>query len=319
MVRSKAHRQAGGVPGRRFADLVRREYLAVGIRMALHPQIDLATEPRWPRISGAFGEDAHPTAQLAVAYIIGFQGETLGAHSVACMTKHFPGGGPQDVLLLQGRPKIYVENVDPAVASQYTEVVATPAAADFAILRLDTPWTPVETQNPFARGVHHGDLDFKESTKSTILALLHSVPTIVVIYLDRPAVIPEINAAAQALLADFGASDVAVLDVIFGKVRPEGRLPFELPASMEAVCNQKADIPYDSEHRFTGLVLVWGEQAVGEGRNARGVMRVTWLTQHAPRNKEQFPPPSYPTPPRPLPRRRPAPGWQAGWRRASTR
>src|SRR5690349_11605016 len=80
---------------RQFADIVRREYLAVGIRVALHPQIDLATEPRWPRISGTFGEDAHLTARLGKAYIEGFQGETLGPHSVACMTKHFPGGGPQ--------------------------------------------------------------------------------------------------------------------------------------------------------------------------------------------------------------------------------
>ena len=81
---------------RQFADIVRREYLAVGIRVALHPQIDLATEPRWPRISGTFGEDAHLTALLAKAYIEGFQGEDLGPHSVACMTKHFPGGGPQN-------------------------------------------------------------------------------------------------------------------------------------------------------------------------------------------------------------------------------
>ncbi|GAG19841.1 unnamed protein product, partial [marine sediment metagenome] len=79
-----------------FADIARREYLAVGIRVALHPQIDLATEPRWPRISGTFGEDAHLTARLVKAYIAGFQGATLGAHSVACMTKHFPGGGPQN-------------------------------------------------------------------------------------------------------------------------------------------------------------------------------------------------------------------------------
>lgn len=60
---------------RQFADIVRREYLAVGIRVALHPQIDLATEPRWPRISGTFGEDAQLTARLVVAYIEGFQGE----------------------------------------------------------------------------------------------------------------------------------------------------------------------------------------------------------------------------------------------------
>jgi beta-glucosidase len=81
---------------RQFAEIVREEYLAVGIRVALHPQIDLATEPRWPRIFGTFGEDAHLTAALGKAYIEGFQGERLGPHSVACMTKHFPGGGPQN-------------------------------------------------------------------------------------------------------------------------------------------------------------------------------------------------------------------------------
>jgi beta-glucosidase len=430
---------------RQFADIARREYLAVGIRIALHPQIDLATEPRWPRISGTFGEDAHLTARLVKAYIVGFQGESLGAHSVACMTKHFPGGGPQNegldphfdfqkgqvypgknfdyhlipfeaafeagtaavmpyygvpvgqtdedvamsfnkaiitgllrekygfdgvictdwslitdvhmggfiwparawgvehlsapervlkaleagvdqfggescpeyvvelvntgrlsearidqsahrllrlkfqlglfdnpfvdeslvprvvghpeavaaglasqeramsllknegkVLPLQGQPKIFVKNIDPALAARYAEVVTTPEQADFAILRLETPWIPVETENPIAFGFHHGDLDFKGEAKAEILSLLNAVPTIVVLYLDRPAVIPEISAAATALLGEYGAEDLAVLDVIFGRARPEGKLPFELPSSMEAVQNQKPDLPYDS-------------------------------------------------------------------------
>ena len=74
------------------------------------------------------------------------------------------------------------------------------------------------------------------------------MPTIVVLYLDRPAVIPEIYQAARALFGEYGACDAAVLDVIFGKARPEGKLPFELPSSMEAVRNQKADVPYDSEN-----------------------------------------------------------------------
>ena len=152
------------------------------------------------------------------------------------------------VLPLRGRPKVFVKNVDPATAAEYADVVATPEEADFAILRVQTPWVPVETQNPFARGFHHGDLDFKREAKAEILALLQAVPTIVVIYLDRPAVIPEISAMAQALLADYGASDAAVLDVLFGHASPEGRLPFELPRSMDAVRNQLADVPYDSEN-----------------------------------------------------------------------
>ncbi len=73
------------------------------------------------------------------------------------------------------------------------------------------------------------------------------MPTIVDIYLDRPAVIPEISAYARGLLADFGASDAAVLDVIFGKAKPGGHLPIELPSSMAAVRAQKEDLPYDSK------------------------------------------------------------------------
>jgi len=79
---------------KQFADVVRKEYLAIGIREALHPQIDLATEPRWARISGNFSEDAHLTARLVKPYIEGLQGVNL-KEGVACMTKHFPGGGPQ--------------------------------------------------------------------------------------------------------------------------------------------------------------------------------------------------------------------------------
>jgi beta-glucosidase len=73
------------------------------------------------------------------------------------------------------------------------------------------------------------------------------IPTIVDIYLDRPAVIPEITEASAALLANFGASDGAVLEVIFGRFAPTGKLPFELPSSMEAVRRQREDVPYDSE------------------------------------------------------------------------
>ena len=430
-----------------FADRIRQEYTATGIREALHPMADLATEPRWPRISGTFGEDAQLSAKLIKAYVLGLQGNELSATSVAAMTKHFSGGGPQkegldphfdfqkgqvypgknfnyhlipfeaafaahtaaimpyygvptgqtsedvgfsynkdiisgllrnkyhydgvvctdwglvtdanmgsfvwparawgveklskeervakiidagvdqfggencpevivqlvkdgnisekridesvkrllrqkfqlglfddpyvDVVqsgktfsdakgkeegeasqrraitllkndnkqlpLKTGSLKIYVENVDKKVAAQYATVVDKPQDADLAIIRLNTPWYPVETNNSMARIFHHGDLDFKGTKKDSILQLLNTVPTIVDIYLDRPAVIPEINAKAKGLLADFGASDAARLDVIFGKAKPGGHLPFELPSSMEAVKNQKEDVPYDSK------------------------------------------------------------------------
>lgn len=79
---------------RRFADIARQEYLALGIRAALHPQVDLATEPRWARQVHTYGQDAATAADLVVAHLDGFQGGRIGPDSVACTTKHFPGGGP---------------------------------------------------------------------------------------------------------------------------------------------------------------------------------------------------------------------------------
>ena len=58
---------------------------------------------------------------------------------------------------------------------------------------------------------------------------------------------PELAKAAAALLADFGASDAALLEVVFGRTTPTGVLPFELPSSMDAVRRQLPDVPYDSE------------------------------------------------------------------------
>jgi beta-glucosidase len=79
---------------RKFANIARQEYLAIGLRSALHPQIDRATEPRWARIGGTVGEDAKLTAELVVAYIEGFTGDEFGNQSVTTVTKHFPGSGP---------------------------------------------------------------------------------------------------------------------------------------------------------------------------------------------------------------------------------
>ncbi len=94
-----------------FADIARQEYVAAGIRVSLHPQIDLATEPRWARMGATFGESAELTADLVRAYVRGFQGTPFGAQSVSTMTKHFPGGGPQldgeDPHFSYGREQVY--------------------------------------------------------------------------------------------------------------------------------------------------------------------------------------------------------------------
>ncbi len=69
------------------------------------------------------------------------------------------------------------------------------------------------------------------------------MPTIVCVGLERAAVIPEIAERAGALVADYGASDAALLGVVLGRARPEGRLPFELPRSTAAVEASRPDVP----------------------------------------------------------------------------
>ena len=78
---------------REFADIARQEWLAVGIRKGYMYMADLATEPRWQRVEGTFGEDANLSADMIREMVLGFQGEKLGDHSIAMTTKHFPGGG----------------------------------------------------------------------------------------------------------------------------------------------------------------------------------------------------------------------------------
>ncbi|QKJ18180.1 glycoside hydrolase family 3 protein [Microbacterium hominis] len=95
----------------RFGDIARQEYTAVGLRVALHPQVDLATEPRWARQTATFGEDPELSGRMGAAYIRGFQGASFGPGSVSTMTKHFPGGGPQldgeDPHFAYGREQVY--------------------------------------------------------------------------------------------------------------------------------------------------------------------------------------------------------------------
>lgn len=435
-----------------FGRIAAKELTSAGIRVALHPMADLATEPRWARINGTFGEDAELSAKMTAAYIYGFQGAQLGSNSVATMVKHWPGGGPQKdgwdahfrygadqaypgnnfeyhlkpfvaafeagtamlmpyygialdqtsenvgmsfnkeliqdllrdeyqydgvvctdwgivegfgalgfemfegpgwgvdnlsvkervkkvidagvdqfggkmntkelleliaegqisearidasarrilrtkfqlglfdnpyvdvdeavsivgsaahqekgkiaqrksivllkndmkgdstfVLPLAGKPKIYVENIDATVAAGYGVVVDSLNDADIAILRLQTPWEP-RSGNFIEAMFHQGHLDFKEPELSRILEITKRKPTVICVYMDRPAVMPEIAQSATALLAEFGAHDDAVLDVVFGRFSPSAIMPFEIPSSMEAVEKQKEDVPYDSEN-----------------------------------------------------------------------
>ncbi|MGO4591018.1 glycoside hydrolase family 3 protein [Paenarthrobacter sp. 2TAF44] len=438
---------------RRFADIARQEYTAVGIRAALHPTVDLATEPRWGRQAGTFGQDKEQTSQFAVEYLKGLQGESLGPGSVACTTKHFPGGGPQrdgedphfpygreqvypggrfeehlepfrtaianhtsaimpyygmpvgleldgepveevgfgynrqiitgllreklgydgvvlsdwelindnvvgdkvlparawgvedlspaermekilnagvdqfggeectDLLLglvrdgivseeridesarrllivkfqlglfdnpyvsedaaavlvgneefraeghraqalsvtvladkgadgghvlpLSGAPRVYAEGLDPASLAGAGTLVEAPEDADIAIIRLHAPWEHREDLF-LEEGFHAGSLNFPPGLVSRLKSLSRKVPLIIDVRLDRPAILTPLIPFASVLVGTFGVSDAALVDALTGRILPGGRLPFELPSSMDEVRASRPDVASDT-------------------------------------------------------------------------
>lgn len=449
---------------RRFADIARQEYLAVGIRQALSPQVDLATEPRWPRFAGTFGEDPQLSKRLAQAYVEGMQDGPTGVRpsSVLAVVKHWVGYGaakdgfdshnsygryanfsgdnlPLHIVpfegafaahvsgvmptysvlqgatfegkpleqvgggfnrflltdLLRGRYKfdgvvmsdwlitsdcrddclngakpgekphvggmpwgverlsqmerfakatnagvdqfggvvdsgllveavragkvtmaridqsvlrilqqkfeqglfenpyadadhaaatvgradfqaagdeaqrrslvllkndagtlplrtgtrVYLSNVDPAIArrSGYT-IVSDPKQADVAIVRVEAPWENNHGNYFFGSRHHEGRLTFRDGDKDyeRIKAAGAAKKVVVVMHMDRPAVLSNVVDKAAAVVANFGVDDGPLLDVLSGRARPVGKMPFELPSSEATIAAQKSDLPHDS-------------------------------------------------------------------------
>lgn len=436
---------------RHFADVVRREYRALGITMALHPTADLATEPRWGRQRETFGQDSELVGELVAAYLEGLTGpDGLGASSVAAVTKHFPGAGPQkdgedahfpygrdqvypggrfeehlapfrraiaagtpaimpyygrpvelvidghpieavgfgfnkqiltqllrqelgfdgviltdwelvndnhvagqvlparawgvehldakgrmlrlldagcdqfggeectellrelvddgrvdearvdesarrllsvkfqlglfddpfvdeqaaaantgraedialgrrtqseSVVLLQGSlaaiaagTRIYAENVTPDVlTARGLVVVERPEDADLALVRLASPFEPRD-ELFLEAWFHQGSLAFQPGLPVRLARIAGQCPLILDVALDRPAILTPLVALAQTLTVSFGVSDEAWLDALTGVVPARGRLPFQLPHSMDAVRSSRPDVAGDDPH-----------------------------------------------------------------------
>jgi len=93
---------------------------------------------------------------------------------------------------------------------------------------------------------HQGSLDFPPGLVARLARLAEHCPLVVDVVLDRPAVLTPLLAFASAVVGSYGTSDPALLDALTGAVAPEGRLPFDLPRSMEQVRRHGEDVPgYD--------------------------------------------------------------------------
>ena len=145
--------------------------------------------------------------------------------------------------------RVYLQGISPESATRRGwSVVTDPRQADVAIVRLRAPFETLHPQYVFGAMQHEGSLAFRdgEPDYEAFKQVSSVVPTVVTVYLDRPAILTPLKERARALIANFGVSDDALLDVLAGRARPEGKLPFELPSSMEAVLAQQSDVPHDS-------------------------------------------------------------------------
>lgn len=81
---------------RKFGTVVRKEFMALGLRWELGPMGDIASEPRWQRVQNTFGEVIDDVVKHTKACIQGFQAVGDGglANGIAATMKHFPGAGP---------------------------------------------------------------------------------------------------------------------------------------------------------------------------------------------------------------------------------
>ena len=426
-----------------FGNIVRQEYKSIGINLALGPMADIATEPRWTRVDGTFGEDAFINSKLTAAYIKGLQGKTINKESVLAMVKHFPGSGSvengndspfppgnhvypgdnfnyhllpfeaafdvgvssvmpyygipvgisgkkigasfdeyiindllrekynfdgivcsdwglitdkilpngkvfkpasafgledktteeritrlidagidmiggesltnellylirsgiiseqrideslrrimkekfnlglfdnpfinleslntldndffikqgieaqkkslvllknKNILPIQKEDKIFFDGFNKESIKKYNYSVS-PEDSDYILIKLSSPSGRFEAKYEMQKMLGGGPLDFTSEEIKRIKSLAKIKPVILVMSLKRPTVFSEIASVSDAIIADFQVQENILLEMIYGNFLPTGKLPFEIPSSIEAVKDQREDLPYDS-------------------------------------------------------------------------
>jgi beta-glucosidase len=154
--------------------------------------------------------------------------------------------------LLPLRPyiKVYGSHIDPGSLGKYAEVVSDPSLADALLIKVNAPYALHKGDGNFFKETHEGTLAYAGSNNAEELQEIEKLrtygkPVIVIVSMERPAVLSEFASGVQGILATFGSSDQALLDILFGKVKPVGKLPFDLPRDMKSVLLHKEDAAHD--------------------------------------------------------------------------
>ena len=140
---------------------------------------------------------------------------------------------------------------------------AVPAGTDYAIVRVEVSNAGANRELMFG-GANPDELSmlaFSDMAKAKSWKVTPSVAdiqavmreagpgrTVLAIYFRQPYVLDDASGFrdAGAIVATFGVRDAAIMDILTGKAKPSGKLPFALPASVQAVIRQASDAPgYD--------------------------------------------------------------------------
>jgi beta-glucosidase len=178
------------------------------------------------------------------------EGQAAQARAVVLLeNKRIASTGQPFLPVAPKNKKVYLYGVAAKAAEALGFIVVTdPAHADLAIIRAPAPYQSEHPNFFFGSRQHEGRLTFteKDVAYSELLRVSPMVSTIFLTTLERPLILANIRTHATALLGDFGISDEPLLALITGKLSPGGHLPFELPSSLNAVRQQKSDLPHDS-------------------------------------------------------------------------
>ena len=155
-----------------------------------------------------------------------------------------------NLLPLKAHTKLFTVHADRESFGRYADVVSEPNQADVLLVKVNAPYVAHKGGGNFFKETHEGTLAYSGSDNEDDLKEIESLvatgkPVIVVMSMERPAVLSEFISQVPCMFATFGSGDQALADLVFGKEGPSGKLPFDLPRDMDSVLHHQEDAAHD--------------------------------------------------------------------------